>query len=113
MEVMRYISAAKAIRQDQDRDGIHALANGVLEAEHQIRNIIDGRLEQIRELFKNCLFLRAALHSFIELISAVFRVRDRALDICGQIFGNIVCNMRTARNYKGHSNPTNARIDAV
>ena len=38
----------EAVGQDQDGNGVHALANGVLEVEHEIGDIADGGLEEIR-----------------------------------------------------------------
>lgn len=71
----------QTVCEDQNCDGIHALANGVLKVSHQVGHIVDGRLEQIGEFFKDRLLLSSALHSLVELISAVFRVRDRVLHI--------------------------------
>ena len=93
----------QTVCEDQNCDGIHALANGVLKVGHQIGHIVDGRLEQVGELFKDRLFLSSALHSLIEFVGTVFRVYNRVLHICCEIRSDIVGNMRAARNDKSNS----------
>ena len=93
----------QTVCEDQNGNGIHALANGVLKVCHQVGHIIDGRLEQVGELFKYRLFFSSALHSLVEFVSSIFRVCDRVLHICCEICSDIVGNMRAARNHKSNS----------
>ena len=93
----------QTICEDQYCNGIHALANGVLKVGHQIGHIVDSRLKQIGEHLKYHLLHSSALHSLIEFVGTVFRVYNRVLHICCEIRSDIVCNMRSSRNYKSNS----------
>lgn len=98
----------EAVGQDQNGNGVHASANGVLKVEQKIGDVADGGLEKIRQFFKNGLILRAAVHGLVELVGAVLRLLDGFLDIRGKIGGDDVGDMGAAWNDKGRRQTQNA-----
>lgn len=101
----------EAVGQDQDGNRVHTSADGVLEVEHEVGDTVDSSMEEVGQLFKDCLVLAAVLHSLIELAGTVLRLLDGLINICCKIGCHDVGNMRAAGNDEGHSQTKNTKAD--